>query len=151
MKRILLILIVLLVLAGLAAGASIYFQVGPLAGLIKPKAPPAPPPPPPPPEHQQVEVGSFIVPVIQEHAINRSLGLDIALDVLAGDQPKVEEKLPLVQNAFTLALYELVPGHSDAHSAADKKVIHDRLMLSAERIYGKGLVQDVVIKSIYDR
>jgi hypothetical protein len=151
MKRLIIIILVVIVLAGLAAGASIYLHVGPLANVMQPKTPPAPPPPPPPPAHQMVVVGSFSVPVIQDHGISRSVGIDIGLDVLVADQPKVEAVLPLITNAFTLSLFEIVPGHSDAHSDADKKAIHDRLMLVADRIVGKGLVQDVVIRSIYDR
>jgi len=151
MKRVIIILLVVILLAGLAAGASIYLQVGPLASLMKPKAPPAPPPPPPPPAHQMVVVGSFSVPVIQDHGISRSVGIDIGLDVLVEDQPKVEAVLPLITNAFTLTLFEIVPTHSDSHSEADKKAIHDRLVLVADKIAGKGHIQDVVIRSIYDR
>ena len=150
MKRILVIFLVVALLAGLAAGASIYFQVGPLATLVKLKEP-VKPPPPPPPQHQQVDVSSFIVPVIQDHAVSRAVGLDIAVDILADDRQKVDALMPRLQNAFTLALYEIVPAHSDVHSAADKKAIHDRLLATAEHVYGKGVIQDVIIKSAYDR
>lgn len=59
--------------------------------------------------------------------------------------------MPKLLNAYTLTLYDIVPVHSDAHSPADKKFIHDRLMQVTDRIAGKGVVQDVVIRSIYDR
>ena len=151
MKRLLIILLVVIILAGAGAGASIYLHVGPLANVMKPKEPAAVPAPPPPPPHQMVVVGSFSVPVIQDHGISRSLGIDIGLDVLVDDQAKVEAVLPRIVNDFTLTLFEIVPGHSDAHSAMDKKAIHDRLMIVADRDAGKGKVQDVVIRSIYDR
>jgi len=151
MKRIIIIVLVVILLAGGAAAASIFLHVGPLANIMKPKEPEKPPPPPPPPAHNMLVVGSFSVPVIQDHGITRSLGIDIGLDVLADDQPKVEPLLPLILNSFTLTLFDIVPMHSDSHSATDKKFIHDRLMIAAERIAGKGLVQDVVIRSIYDR
>lgn len=151
MKRIVIILVLVILLGGGAAAASIFLGIGPLATMMKPKEPPQPPPPPPPPQHKEVVVGSFVIPVIQDHGIGRSLGLDVALDVLAEDDSKVETQLPRLQNAFTLSLYEVVPSHSDAHSANDKKAIHDRLVAITERILGKGVVQDVVIKSIYDR
>lgn len=64
MKKILLIVLVILLLGGIGAGASIYLQVGPLATLMKPKEPEKPPPPPPPPEHKLINVSSFSVPVI---------------------------------------------------------------------------------------
>ncbi|HEY1722350.1 MAG TPA: hypothetical protein VGG27_14000 [Magnetospirillaceae bacterium] len=151
MKRIIIIVVLIALLGGGAAAASIFLHVGPLANLMKPKAPPAPPAPPPPPAHDEAAVGSFIIPVVQDHGINRSLGLDIALDVMKADRSKIEAKMPLIVNAFTLTLFELVPNHSDAHSAADKKLIHDRLMMAADKTVGKGLIQDVVIKAIYDR
>jgi hypothetical protein len=151
MKRILIIVVLIALLGGGAAAASIFLHIGPLANVLKPKEPPKPPPPPPPPAHDEVAVGSFIIPVIQDHGIGRSLGMDLALDVLATDKAKVDPQMPRLINAFTLTLFEIVPNHSDSHSAADKKAIHDRLMLVADRTLGKGLIQDVVIKSIYDR
>ncbi len=150
MKRILFVVFLIALLAGGGAAASIYLHVGPLANIMKPKEAPAPAPPPPP-QHNELAVGSFVVPLVQDHAISRLIGLDIALDVLAQDQPKVEPQLPRIMNAFTLALYEIVPVHSDAHSAADKKAIHDRLVATGDRVVGKGLIQDVILKSIYDR
>jgi len=151
MRRLLLVVLLIAIIGGGASAASIYFHIGPLADLIKPKEPSAPPAPPPPPPHAEIPVGSFVVPVIQDHAISRLFGMDIALDVLVSDQSKVEAQLPRVVNAFTLALYEIVPVHSDSHSAADKKAIHDRLVAIGDRVLGKGLIQDVVLKSVYDR
>lgn len=151
MKRIIIIVLVIALLGGGAAAASIFLHVGPLANLMKPKEPPKPPPAPPPPAHDEAPVGSFVIPVIQDHGIGRSLGMDIALDIMQSDKSKIDAQMPRIINAFTLALYEIVPSHSDSHSAADKKAIHDRLMAVGDRIVGKGLIQDVVIKSIYDR
>ena len=150
MKRFFFIFLTILILGGAAAAASIYFQVGPLVALVKPKPPPKAPAPPPP-VHQEEPVGSFVIPIVQEHGIGRSFGLDVALDVLDTDKTKVDAQMPRIQNAFTLALYDIVPVHSDSHSAADKKAIHDRLVMVADKIAGKGHVQDVVIRSIYDR
>jgi len=151
MKRFILIILAVVILGGGAAGASIYFRVGPLVTLMKLKVPPKEPAAPPPPVHQEEPVGSFVIPIVQEHGIGRSFGLDIALDVLDSDKTKVEALLPRIQNAFTLTLYEIVPAHSDSHSAADKKLIHDRLKIAVDKVVGKGLVQDVIIKSVYDR
>jgi flagellar basal body-associated protein FliL len=151
MKRILLVVFLIALLGGGLAAASVFLHVGPLANLIKPKEPPGPMAPPPPPAHAEIPVGSFVVPVVQDHAISRLFGLDVALDVLVTDQNKVESQLPRIMNAFTLALYEVVPSHSDSHSAADKKAIHDRLVATGDRVVGKGLIQDVVLKSVYDR
>jgi len=150
MKRVLIVVLLIALVAGAAAAASIFLHVGPLADLVQPKEPPKPAAPSPP-VHAEITVGSFVIPVIQDHAIGRMLGMDIALDVLAPDQPKVEAQLPRIMNAFTLALYEIVPVHSDSHSAADKRAIHDRLLATGERVVGKGLIQDVVLKSVYDR
>ncbi len=66
--------------------------------------------------------------MIQDHGVTRSLGADIALDVMTAERSKIDPQMPRLINAFTLALYDIVPNHSDTHSAADKKAIHDRLM-----------------------
>lgn len=114
MKQIIIIVLVIILLGGIGAGVSIYLQIGPLATLMKPKEPEKPPPPPPPPAHQLVNVGSFSVPVIQDHGIGRSLGLDVAVDILASDGPKVTAIQPLLLNAFTLTLFDIVPVHSNS-------------------------------------
>jgi hypothetical protein len=150
MKRILLIVLLIAVLGGGGAAASIFLHIGPLAHVLKPKEPAAPPPPPPPPSHDVVPVGSFSIPVIQDHGISRSFGIDIAVDVMTADRNKLDAVMPRLVNAYTLALFEIVPNHSDPHSAIDKKAIHDRLVVIGDKTVGKGLIQDVVIKSVYD-
>ncbi len=150
MKRILMIVVLLALLGGGGAAASIFLHVGPLANVLKAKEPPAPPPPPPPPSHDVVPVGSFSIPVIQDHGISRLFGIDIAVDVMTADRSKMDAVMPRLINAYTLSLFEIVPNHSDPHSGTDKKAIHDRLMIVGDKTVGKGLIQDVVIKSVYD-
>ncbi len=150
--KIVIIIVIAILLIGGGAAASVYFHVGPLPKLLHMEgAAAAPPPAPPPPRHQEISVGSFLIPVVQNHAITRSVGLDIAVDVLATDATRANDLLPLLQNAFNLDLYQLVLRYSDVNSAADKKAIHDSLTKTAQRVLGADIVKDVVIKSIYER
>lgn len=152
MRRLIFLFLLLILLAAIAAGASVYFHVGPLADYVAAKmGPPQPPPPPPPPQMMEVTIGSFMVPLVQNHEIVRNVSLDLAISVEAPDFAKATASVLPLQNAFTLALYDIVPRHADAHSTADKQAIHDRLMKVADQIVGKGVVKEVVIKSFYDR
>jgi len=156
MKKAIVIIVLLAVLFGTAIGAMAMLGVGPFSSLAgkkdaeKPKAE-APPAEEAGPRTLTYEVGSFIIPLIENHGIARQVGMDLSIEVQAKDAPRISLQIPKIQNAFTIELYDFVPHHSDAHSAADKQAIHDRLLKIANKVFGDGAVHEVNIKSIYER
>lgn len=152
MKRLLFLLLGVLLLGTGGLGGAAMFGYGPLAPLFgTEKKQQEPPPPPPDPKARAVTIGTFVIPVIQNHSISRQIGLDVDLKIDPAQNEKVSRELTRVHHEFLLRLYELVPRHSDAHSAIDRQAIHDELLKITNDIYGDGVVWDVVIKSIYDR
>ena len=152
MKRLLFLLLGVVLLGTGGLGGAAMFGYGPLAPLFgTQKKKEEPPPPPPEPKARVVTIGTFVIPVIQNHGISRQIGLDIDLKVDPAQNEKVSHELTRLHHAFLLRLYELVPRHSDVHSAIDRRTIHDELLKISNDIYGDGVVRDVVIKSIYDR
>ena len=152
MKIFVLLLVVLILLGGAAAGVSIYFDIGPLPGLLASYFPQAVPGPPPVPKRTIVDIGSFSIPVVRNHNITQKVALDLAMDIDPASLPAVTQQLVRLQNAFTIEFYDFVPAHPElAQSEGAKKILHDRLMKIAAKMLGTGTVRDVILKGIYDR
>lgn len=155
MKKIILIVLLLVILAlGIVGGLSM-FGLGPfpnlMATLFKPSENKLVAAPPAEAMERTFDLGTFIIPLISAHAIGRQVGMDLVIVVDANAAPRVSGELPRLQNALLVDLYDFVPQHSDTHSAANKEAIHLRLVKVAARLFGESAIHDVVIKSIYDR
>ena len=152
MKKIIILVVLVLLLGGGGVAVMSALGQGPFAELWKKQfGEKAPPPPPPPLPAAVYDLGSYTIPLIDKHNISRQVGMDIEIEVDGKISEKVNQELPRLQNAFTVELFDLVPRHPNTHSAADKKAIHDRLLSLATKIYGEGMIHDVVIKSMSDR
>ncbi len=149
MKKIAFIVIALLLLAAGGLGGAAMLGMGPLAPLFgKQRDTPAAPPPP---KHRVITLGTYIIPIVQNHAIRRQIAMDLDIDVNGTAVEKAQARMTPLKQAILLKLYDILPRHSDAHSSADREVIHDQLLKVATDVVGEGAVRDVVIKSIYDR
>ena len=151
MKRLFVILLAIVLLSTGGLGGAAMFGYGPLAPLFGTDKKKEEPPPPPPPKLRVITLGTFIIPVIENHTIARQIGMDVDLRVDPAQNDKVTGELTRLHNAYLLRLYEVVPRHSDPRSAFDRQVIHDELMRISDDVCGEGAVREVVIKSIYGR
>jgi hypothetical protein len=156
MKKAIVIIVLLALLFGGAVAGMAMLGIGPFAALAGKKVAEkekveAPPAEEAGPHTLTYEIGSFIVPLIENHGIARQVGMDLSVEVEGKDASRISQEIPKLQNAFTFELYDFVPHHSDAHSAADKQAIHDRLLKVANKLFGEGSVREVNIKSIYER
>lgn len=156
MKKIIIIVILVVILVLGVIGGLSMFGMGPFPDLLaslKSQEKPAPAEHPVAAESRDkmFDLGTFIIPLVAKHAIGRQIGMDLAIVVDVDSAGKVASELPRLQNALLVDLYDFVPQHSDAHSAADKEAIHQRLIKVAARLFGEKAIRDVVIKSLYDR
>ena len=145
-----------LVLGGVA-GAGYFFKIGPAAGVInqllstRKVVAEAPPPVPAAPTTRTIDIGTYIIPIVQDHAIRRQIGMDMLIEVSPKDAEKIGTQLPRLQNAFLVGLYDFIPLHADPKSAADKRAIRDRLVFIANQMFGAGAVHNIVMKAMYVR
>jgi len=156
MKKAIVIILLLAILLGGVIGGMAMLGLGPFSALAPKKGAEtekveAPPAEEAGPRLLTYEIGSFIIPLIANHGIARQVGMDLSIEVEVKDAPRISQQIPRLQNAFTFELYDFVPHHSDAHSAADKQAIHDRLLKVANKVFGEDSVHEVNIKSLYER
>jgi hypothetical protein len=154
MKKVIVIVILVAILAIGAIGGLAMFGKGPFPNLIKPfkssEGTPTAEAVADAPE-RVFDLGTFIIPLVSKHAIGRQIGMDLAIAVDADSAGRVASEIPRLQNALLVDLYDFVPQHSDAHSAADKEAIRQRLVKVAGHLFGEKAIHNVVIKSLYDR
>lgn len=160
MKKIIFLVVVLLLLLGAGVGVAMYLQIGPFAknAEAKPEEKKDEAPKPAegegaaiPPKAVFYDAGSYIIPVVENHMITRQVGLDLSIEVDPKQSIRIGSELPRLQDAFVSTLFDTVPHYSDTKSAANKQAIHDRLLATANKMFGPGAVREVYIKSIYDR
>jgi hypothetical protein len=154
MKKIILIVILLVLVALGVIGGLSMFDMGPFPNLIKSfKSSESKPVVEQPAEVRDriFDLGTFIIPLVNKHAIGKQVGMDLVIVVDADAALRVSEEMPRLQNAMLADLYDFVPQHADTHSAANKEAIRQRLVKLAGRMFGESAIHDVVIKSLYDR
>lgn len=155
MKKIIIILVLVVILILGVLGGLSMFGMGPFPNLVsslKPHEKTATVEAPPAEAREKVyDLGTFIIPLVAQHAIGRQIGMDLAIVVDVDSAGKVAAELPRLQNALLVDLYDFVPNHSDSHSASDREAIHQRLIKVASRQFGEKAIHDVLIKSLYDR
>ena len=161
MKKIIIIVIILILLLGGGVGVMSMLGIGPFANLdifkkdekkdekkaeegMEEATPAAP-------KSVYYDAGSYIIPVVENHAIVRQVGIDLSIEVDPKQSVRVGSELPRLQDAFVTALFDTIPRYSDTKSSANKQAIHDRLMAVSTKMFGAGVIRDVYIKSIYDR
>ncbi len=159
MKKILILILLFLLLVGGGLGVMTALGKGPFAELLAKRAAeqkeeaakkaaeeaakPAP--------TVFFDLGTYIIPIIDHRQIVKQVGLDMEIEVLAKDQAKVADQMPLLQNAVNLDLYDFLPQHADVRNPADKEAVRQHLIQLGNKMFGANVVHDIVIKSMYYR
>jgi hypothetical protein len=152
MKRLLLAVVLLLVLGLGGVGAMTLLGKGPFAGMLKMHPPEAKKEEgPKPPEDRAMDVGNYMIPLIEDHQIAREIAIDVAVQVDPKSGYKVGSQLAKLQNAFLATLMDTVPRHSNPKSDEDKQAIAEHLRKSGNNLFGPDTIKLVVIKDMYIR
>lgn len=154
MKKIILLIVAVILLALAIIGGLAMFDMGPFASLLKgakKTETAATPPSPPPVVNKMFDLGTYIIPLVEQRAIRRQVGLDLNIVVDPAAAEKVSQEMPRLQNVLLQDLYDFMPTHADTHSEVNKEVVHQHLIKVANGFVGDNRVRDVIIKSFYDR
>lgn len=154
MIRILVIVFALvLALAGGAAGL-IHFGILPdFTGLLRPpvEAEAAPPPPPPRVEPVFQHISPFLVPIIRNGQIERSLYIGLRLRVNPDKGREVALYHSRLHDAYMRLLFDLVPQQMERRDTLDLAAMKVRLKEVADRLMGPGMVEEVMFQAVFER
>ncbi|MGC2854227.1 hypothetical protein ACM64Y_02045 [Novispirillum sp. DQ9] len=153
MIRILLIVFALiLAMAGGVAGL-IHFGVLPdYTGLIRPPVEEAAAPPPPPrvePVFQHIT--PFLIPIIRNGQIERSLYIGLRLRVNPEKRSEVTLFHARLHDVYMRLLFELVPQQMEQRDTLDLAAMKVRLQEVADRLLGQGMIEEVMFQAVFER
>lgn len=153
MIRILLIVFALvLAIAGGVAGL-IHFGILPdYTGLIRPPVETeAEPPPPPRVEPVFQHLTPFLIPIIRNGQIERSLYIGLRLQVNPEKGSQVAMYHSRLHDAYMRLLFDLVPKQMERRETLDLAAMKVRLQEVADRLMGKGMVEEVMFQAVFER
>ncbi len=144
-----------LVLAGGGVGL-IHFGFLPdyTGGLIKPtvtEAEPEAPPPIPRVEPVYQHIAPFLIPVIRDGQIERSMYIGLRLRVAPGQGSHVTMHHARLHDVYMRVLYEMVPGQLEQRQTLDLMALKNRLQDVADRVLGAGMVEEVMFQAVFER
>ena len=147
MKKLMVIIAVILILAGGAVAAMKWLAVGPfeVVEAIQEEEKR---------EEEQVliDMDPLLFQVILENQIASTIEIQIKLKT-AGQENAIflKQRLTKVSDAFVRDLHGFVPRLLERIERLDTAIVRDRLKVIGERLLGKGYIDDVLVQSVTEK
>lgn len=143
-----------LALAGGVAGL-IHLQILPdFTGVIRPMVVAQGeelPPPAPRVEPIFQHLTPFMIPVIRNGEIERSMYIGLRLRIQAGQDGQVKMHQARLHDAYMRLLYDLVPKQMERGDSLDLVEIKEKMQEVADRLVGVGVVEEVLYQAVFER
>jgi len=99
-----------------------------------------------------VKLPLFNIPVIEGDKVTRKVTVGVALELVDGVKPdSIDEKRPVVVDAFFRDLYTMFGQRSQIPRIAVEGSIKQRLARTAEQVLGPGIVREVLVLQLLER
>lgn len=155
MIRLLAIVVALVfALAGGGVGLIHFGYLPDYTGLIKPavsETEPAAPPPVPRVEPVFQHIAPFLIPVIRDGQIERSMYIGLRLRVAPGQGAHVTMHHARLHDVYMRVLYEMVPEQLERRQTLDLMALKTRLQDVANRLLGADMVEEVMFQAVFER
>jgi hypothetical protein len=148
MKLVIVIVIVMIILGGgILSGMAVLGMGGPLAGIIPqmdspPKVELGPSTP------MILPLDPMAIPVIENHEIATQVNIEVKLLVERSKGPAISAVSPKLYSAILKDLIIFMPIHLRDREKVEKEALKRRILITANRVLGAGMVKDVEFVSI---
>lgn len=150
MKKAILFLVLLLVVAGGAVGALYFLKMGPFEEkeVVQKSADEL--------ELEKeattttVKIKPFTIPMFQGERIAGSIQVQFELEIPIGKEEEIETKMLRLEDAYLRDLYVFMPRLLRNAETLDINKLKRRLMRITEKVVGPDLVEDILIQSVAD-
>lgn len=160
MKKLLIALAVLLMLAGATVGTLKVMKIGPFAEEGAEEA--AAEAQEDVPEEKKgflsrntpvfYELDPLVVPIFDDNKVVATIQVHVKLEVVGRENTeKVSRMRPRIADALLRDLYGFLPRLIQARNHVDVAILKQRMKLMTDRAIGEGIVKDVLIQSISDQ
>ena len=150
MKKLIVLFLMLLLLIGGTAGALMLLELGPFKpkeGTVKKVI-----------RKQEKDTTVFIdmdplaIPIFQGNKVVATIQILVKLETNSEDNAElIKERMPIITDAFVRDLHSFMPRLLKAKERVDVLIIKQRLKMVADKVAGKGLIQNVLVQSILDQ
>ncbi len=144
MKKLFIIFAVLLLLAGAAFSVMKWMKIGPFQeqGVEQETAAPAEPP-------RFLDMEGLNIPIFQGERVAAIVQIQLKLEIIGeANSEKVDKLLPRLDDAFLRELYVYLPRLIKKEEQLNVLLIKRRLQREADKVAGKGVVNNVLVQSI---
>ena len=149
-KIVIFVFVGIILLSGGSIGLMMYLEIGPFANEEK-KANADSATKDEKPENklviQTVAMAPLSIPIIQNGKIALNLQLEVQIDTTDKKAPILQEKLPILKDAYVRDLFSFIPRQLRKSKKLDQETLRRRLRVVGQRKIGKGIILAVKIKS----
>ena len=141
----------LLMLIGGTAGALKFLELGPFKpkkGTISKKVI----------QKQELDTAIFIdmdplaIPIFQGNKVAATVQILVKLETNSEDNAEIiRDRMPVITDAFVRDLHSFMPRLLKAKERVDVLIIKQRLKMVADKVAGKGLIQNVLVQSVLNQ
>lgn len=151
MKKLVIIFLAVLLIAGATIGVMKWLAVGPFAKPPE-EGQPVAAPKIEAPEALFVDMEPLMINVVEAGQILTTIQMEIKLETVGNDNIiAIKRALPKYKDAFMKDLHAFVPRMYSEIQRLDLPTLKQRLQLVADRVAGKpGIVRGVLIQSVLD-
>jgi flagellar FliL protein len=99
-----------------------------------------------------VEIQPIVLPVIERDSVTSQVGLVVALELVDGQHGEdVEPKRRQLTDAFIRELHTIYGWRSSNDRVVDEKLIKRRLLITADKVLGQGVVHAILIRQLLEQ
>ena len=150
MKKLILLFLMLLMLIGGTAGSLILLELGPYTpkkGEVRKVI-----------QKQEKDTTVFIdmdplaIPIFQGNKVAATIQILVKLETNSEDNAEIiRDRMPVITDAFVRDLHSFMPRLLKAKEQVDVLIIKQRLKMVADKVAGKGLIQNVLVQSVLNQ
>lgn len=148
MKKLVIAMAVILMLAGASVSVMKWMNVGPFAKKGTVAEAPAPKPAIQP---RFVDMEPLVVSVFDGDKLAANIQIGIKLETLSdANASAIQKKMPKISDAFLRDLHDFLPRLMRQSDRIDVVVLKDRLKGVADKVMGKNVISGVLIQSVHN-
>ena len=149
-KIVIFVFVGIILLSGGSIGLMMYLEIGPFANQekkVNENSATKDEKPEKKLDIQTVTMAPLSIPIIQSGKIALNLQLEVEIDTTEKKAPKLQEKLPILKDAYVRDLFSFIPRQLRKSKKLDQETLRRRLRVVGQRTIGKGIILAVNIKS----
>ncbi len=99
-----------------------------------------------------IDMDPLAIPIFQGNKVAATIQILVKLETNSEDNAEIiKDRMPVIIDAFIRDLHSFMPRLLKAKERVDVLIIKQRLQMVADKVAGKGLIQNVLVQSILDQ